>query len=247
MLSITLPLVDLRRKSGVWQAFHESADPNATDPPEPRMSSVYQALERARRGGGASPPSGAKRSGGDLRFGREMQALSSRLQPLFDERPSISLVITGCGRGDGVTTIAAEFARYLAADGRNVLFCGSHGSKAREPEAPDIEQAAPNLRLLDMAAFRSESPYSAFRDRLEQVRGEFQVVIIDCPPILIDGSWSNLLRGVDGVILVVEAEKTRSAVLQSTIKMIGEVGGHVVGIVFNRRRQYIPRFLYRFL
>jgi hypothetical protein len=29
--------------------------------------------------------------------------------------------------------------------------------------------------------------------------------------------------------------------------MIGEVGGHVLGIVFNRRRQYIPRFLYRFL
>lgn len=213
------------------------------------MSSVYQALERARRGGAAAPPQTASvaRGGGDRRFSREMQALTSRLQPLFDERPSVALAITACGRGEGTTTLATEFVAHLAEDGRRVLFCGVHGRTG----AGAIEQAAPNLALLDIGDLRRESTNvldkSAFRDRVEQLRGQYDVVIIDCPPILIDGSWSTLLRMVDGVILVVEAERTRSAVLNSTTKMIGEVGGHILGIVFNRRRQYIPRFLYRFL
>jgi protein-tyrosine kinase len=224
------------------------------------MSSVYQALERARKGADASAPAPAKRpAAADQRFAREMQALGGRLQALFDERPSVSLVITGCGRGEGVTTLATEFSVHLAEDGRKVLFCGVHGAvqgrkkRAADDSSSDIEldQVAPNLWLLDITAFRREgsnlADKSAFRDRLDEIRGQFQVVIVDCPPILIDGTWSNLLRSADGVILVVEAEKTRTAVLNSTIKMIGEVGGHILGIVFNRRRQYIPRFLYRFL
>jgi Mrp family chromosome partitioning ATPase len=212
------------------------------------MSSVYQALERARRG--SSLPEGAEPRPADRRFGREMQALSSRLQPLFDERPTVALAITACGRQEGTTTLATEFALSLADDGRRVLFCGVHG---RQPPLPDdaIEEASPNLFLLDIGRLRRASTLvldkSVFRDRVEQLRGQYAVIIIDCPPILTDGSWSAVLRGVDGVILVVEAEKTRTVVLRSTTKMIGEVGGHILGIVFNRRRQYIPRFLYRFL
>jgi Mrp family chromosome partitioning ATPase len=215
------------------------------------MSSVYQALERARRGTAAPPaPSVAGPRAGDRRFGREMQALGSRLQALFDERPSVALAITACGRAEGATTLATEFALHLAEDGRRVLFCGVHGAKAAGTDV-EIEEAAPNLSLLDIGPLRRESTNvlqkAVFRDRIEQLRGDYAAIIIDCPPILFDGSWSAVLRAVDGVILVVEAEKTRSAVLRSTVKMLGEVGGHIIGIVFNRRRQYIPRILYRFL
>ena len=215
------------------------------------MSSVYQALERARRGAATPPgPVGARPRDGERRFSREMQALSSRLQPLFEERPTVVLAITACGRGEGATTLASELALHLAEDGRRVLFCGVHGRETAAPDG-DIAAAGPNLFLLDIGSLRRETTNvqnkSVLRDRLEQLRGQYAVVIVDCPPILIDGSWSAVLRTVDGVILVVEAEKTRSAVLRSTTKMIGEVGGHILGIVFNRRRQYIPRFLYRFL
>jgi succinoglycan biosynthesis transport protein ExoP len=214
------------------------------------MSSVYQALERARRGGTGAPPPGSGAARADRRFAREMQALTSRLQPLFDERPSVVLAITACGRGEGTTTVATELAHHLATDGRRVLFCGVHGRKPGADES-DVVEAAPNFSLFDISNLRRESTNvldkSTFRDRIEQLRGQYDIIIVDCPPILTDGSWSAVLRMVDGIILVVEAEKTRAAVLRSTTKMMGEVGGHVLGIVFNRRRQYIPRFLYRFL
>jgi Mrp family chromosome partitioning ATPase len=201
------------------------------------------------------PPNVIGARPGDRRFSREMQALASRLQPLFEERPSLALAIMACGRGEGTTTLASEFARHLSEDRRRVLFCAVHvpigqGTDGESMNA-DIIEAAPNLSLLDIGPLRRESANaldkSAFRDRIEKLRGQYEVLIIDCPPILIDGSWSTVLRGVDGIILVVEAEKTRAAVLRSTTKMIGDIGGHILGIVFNRRRQYIPRFLYRFL
>lgn len=215
------------------------------------MSSVYEALERARRESGGAAPARRPAAGG-RRFPQEMQALAGRLQPLFDERPSVQLAITACGRGEGATTLASEFSAHMAEDGRRVLFCGVHGAGGNAGgEAPVIREAAPNLWLLDISTYRapgsSLADKSALRDRLETLRERFQAIVIDCPPILIDGSWSPILRAADGVILMVEAEKTRSAVLRSTVKMIGEVGGHILGIVFNRRRQYIPRILYRFL
>src|SRR3954454_4017882 len=109
------------------------------------MNSVYQALERARRGGGAPPPGGAAPRSADRRFGREMQALSSRLQPLFEERPSVALAITACGRGEGTTTLATEFSAHLAEDGPRVLFCGMLGPAPQRDATDPIEPAAPNL------------------------------------------------------------------------------------------------------
>src|SRR5260221_1054991 len=141
------------------------------------MSSVYQALERARRGGGTAPPTApAGPRPGNRRFSREMQALSSRLQPLFDERPSVVLAITACGRGEGTTTLATEFAQHLAEDGRRVLFCGVHG-RAPSAQDADVVEAAPNLFLLDIEPLRRASTNvldkSTLRDRLEALRGQY--------------------------------------------------------------------------
>ena len=50
---------------------------------------------------------------------------------------------------------------------------------------------------------------------------------------------------VDGVILVVEAERTRWPVAASVKESIERGGGRLLGVVFNKRRHYIPAFIYR--
>jgi Mrp family chromosome partitioning ATPase len=49
---------------------------------------------------------------------------------------------------------------------------------------------------------------------------------------------------VDGVVLVVEADKTRWPVAQSVKERIIQHGGNVLGMVLNKRRYYIPGFIY---
>jgi len=50
---------------------------------------------------------------------------------------------------------------------------------------------------------------------------------------------------VDGVVLVVEAEKTRWQVVESLKEKIENSGGNILGMVFNKRRFYIPENIYR--
>ena len=61
--------------------------------------------------------------------------------------------------------------------------------------------------------------------------------------------WDSLAicETVNGVVLVVEAEKTRSAVVQNVKKQILMREGNLLGIVFTKRKFHIPKFLYKFL
>jgi Mrp family chromosome partitioning ATPase len=50
---------------------------------------------------------------------------------------------------------------------------------------------------------------------------------------------------VDGVVLVVEAEKTRWPVAENVRDKIKGSGGNILGIVLNKRRYYIPEWVYK--
>jgi protein-tyrosine kinase len=54
-----------------------------------------------------------------------------------------------------------------------------------------------------------------------------------------------IARRVDGVVLVLEAEKTRGPVAENLKERIQKNGGNLLGIIFNKRRHYIPEFLYK--
>jgi Mrp family chromosome partitioning ATPase len=85
----------------------------------------------------------------------------------------------------------------------------------------------------------------AFGKLLEQLRREFEVIIIDAPPMQ-HYSESVITAGLaDGVILVVSAERTRREVVNNTCSLVTKARGKIIGIILNRRRHYIPRFLYR--
>ena len=71
--------------------------------------------------------------------------------------------------------------------------------------------------------------------------------VFDCPPID-DGSYTNLLpEAADGIVLVIQAEKTRPVVVARARDLVQQAGGQVLGAVLNRRTNYIPDFLYKLL
>jgi Mrp family chromosome partitioning ATPase len=50
---------------------------------------------------------------------------------------------------------------------------------------------------------------------------------------------------VDGVVMVIESGKTRKQVALRAKKDIVEAGGKVLGVVLNKRRYHIPKWIYR--
>jgi hypothetical protein len=56
-----------------------------------------------------------------------------------------------------------------------------------------------------------------------------------------------LSRKVSGVLLVVEAEKTRAPLIEQARRVIETGGGRVLGVILNKRKHHIPGWIYRLL
>lgn len=81
----------------------------------------------------------------------------------------------------------------------------------------------------------------------EPLKERFDLIIIDAPPVTMFPDGLAVASQVDGVILVVEAEKTRWQVALDVRKRIETHGGNLLGMAFNKRRFYIPNFIYKHL
>jgi Mrp family chromosome partitioning ATPase len=71
------------------------------------------------------------------------------------------------------------------------------------------------------------------------------LILIDSPPATISSDGLAISKKVDGVVLVLEAENTRWPIVESVKSLIERNGGNLLGMVFNKRRYYIPDSIYR--
>lgn len=76
---------------------------------------------------------------------------------------------------------------------------------------------------------------------------QYKLVIVDSPPLAssFDGLVSS--RYVDSTLVVISAEKTRRPVAKNLCDRIVDSGGHVAGVILNKRRMHIPQFMYKYL
>ena len=91
------------------------------------------------------------------------------------------------------------------------------------------------------------TPTPGWGKMFDALRANFELVLIDSPAI--DRSYDGVMLApdVDTNLIVVEAERTRSAVAQNLRDRLLDVGGAVAGVVLNKQRYYIPKFIYRWI
>jgi protein-tyrosine kinase len=81
----------------------------------------------------------------------------------------------------------------------------------------------------------------------EPLKERFDLIIVDCPPVMLFPDGPAIASKVDGVILLVEAEKTKWQVALNVKEKIIKSGGNILGFVFNKQKYYIPDYLYKYL
>ena len=94
---------------------------------------------------------------------------------------------------------------------------------------------------MPLSIFQSE----AFDQFLQKAREFFDYVVIDAPPLAGYPETVLLSRKADGVILVIESEKTRKQSALLAKKQIETAGGKLLGVVLNKRRYRVPSWLYK--
>ena len=197
---------------------------------------------------------------------REMMSLRVTLEvTLRDRAPRIVMFASPQG-GEGTSTIALQFAQVLARDtGLRPLLVDTHVRRpAFEVDAAN-RCATPVRGLLDGTAeqapivasnlfvapvpeeLRQAGLYqaAALRQLLEQASSGFDWIVVDGPPVL-DSPDSGAIGSIaDGVVLVVQAGRSKRPVLARAADLLRKSGAHVLGSVLNRRVLEIPEFIYR--
>ena len=84
---------------------------------------------------------------------------------------------------------------------------------------------------------------SGIDDLLEKLRTRFDFIFIDSPPENVFSIGLATSTSVNGVILVLDAEKTCLDKAKNITDKITKNGGKVLGVVVNKQRNHIPEFI----
>ena len=84
-----------------------------------------------------------------------------------------------------------------------------------------------------------------FEEFLSNVRNSFDYAIFDSAPVIGFTDTQALCSKVDGVILVITYDRTRRQVALRAKKELEDAGANILGVVINRRKYYIPDWIYR--
>ncbi len=90
-----------------------------------------------------------------------------------------------------------------------------------------------------------EGSWQYRRDCIDLLRSEFDYTIIDCPSLKESGDLLSVAPFVDGVILVIEANRTRRDEPRQAEQSITAAGGTLLGYILNKRANEIPEWLDR--
>lgn len=181
-----------------------------------------------------------------------------------------TILFTATAHGDGCSTTAINLARSLAKDGQfkvllvdaNLRTPGLHKVfdinqalslsdllEGNNRAARQIKRVGPaNLYVLPCNGNRS-LPTSLLESKrfgqILKIMGEkFDYVIVDGPPVLSFPESRVLGAKADGVVLVIASGKTRRQVALRAKKQLEEAGGKVLGVVLNKRKFFIPEWVY---
>jgi succinoglycan biosynthesis transport protein ExoP len=176
------------------------------------------------------------------------------------------ILITSPAEGDGKTSIASNLAVTLTHQGHRVLLVdcdvfGKMHSIFQLPVSPGVSEVVlegihpadvihltgvPGLSVMTSGKPPKNGHDVVGSDRmramLRDVTHEFDLVILDCSPVLALADSTILSVNADAVLLVVRAGHTAASAAVEAVRQLSTVGARVAGVVLNdpedRARQY---------
>ena len=163
--------------------------------------------------------------------------------------------------GEGASSTALALARTVAISGKSVVLVNcdprpraSKGALRMTPlqglnevltsATPwsDVVIADPSGAQILPRSFVQFAPTDAFdgaemQRLLSELREAFDLVVLDCAPVLAAAETHSLVRLTDATIIVARAEKTPRTAVASAIEQVRQAGGVILGVALNGARK----------
>jgi capsular exopolysaccharide synthesis family protein len=195
--------------------------------------------------------------------------LSINLAYQSKEKKHQVILMTASNAGEGTSTIAIHSAVTLANNfqykvllidlnyrfsncgnqdqfnhsGADDFFESNTASVINAIEVENLNILTFNRGALDPIKNLDDERFDEF---LKRQRKTYDYVILDAPPIKQSPISRILSSKVDGVIMIIEAHKTRKHVARRARDTLLKAGANIIGAVINKRKFFIPEFIYKF-
>lgn len=188
------------------------------------------------------------------------RVLRTNLQFSSLDKPLGSIVVTSPGPGEGKSTTAANLALVIAQAGSRVLLLDGD---LRRPNVHRLFQLPNNTGLTTAMLNVGQVPASSIqktlnpqlsvmtsgpippnpaellgsarmKELIQQLQNDFELIIVDSPPLLAVADPAIVSKQVDGLLLVIGSGETRADMLDRAMERLEGVGSRPLGIVLNK-------------
>jgi len=212
-------------------------------------------------------------AGIDEEFRRALMNLRNSIDSEFKDRDSRVIMFTSAVKGEGKTLISSYLARVLAlseSDKILLIDCAItdpriHQLFGVENDMGIIDYLATNVEIDDIIKPVDEGVLDIITtgstrmpdvtqplfksdrmgDLIAEVGNRYDYVIIDSSAILEAPETPIIGSRANGIALVIQAGQTKREVVKRAITMVEKLDGRFLGSILNRKRYYIPEFIYR--
>ncbi len=189
-------------------------------------------------------------------FGEAIRSVYTSILMAGPEKTGHSVLITSCTPGEGKTTLSMCLARMFASSGRKVALIEAD---VRRPRASDALRVPAQPGLVELLTDRADLADVLHKDEksgayiipaggpgadpthilaspgvrsvVDALSKNFDLVIVDSPPLMAVADARILAPQVDSTVLVVHWGKTHRNVVNLGLKKLFETGARVSGVV----------------
>src|SRR3984957_18720730 len=111
----------------------------------------------------------------------------------------------------------------------------------------DGDQPAIALRASQLGGDAGRSTPTGLSSAVEAIRRKYRYALIDCGSMKASQSAVKLAPLVDGVVLVLEANRTQTDQILYAERTLEGVNGRILGHVLNKRTYVIPEWFHRMM
>lgn len=195
------------------------------------------------------------------RYKEAIRILRTSLNMMLQDGWIKTVQITSSIPGEGKSTTATALAMSYVQAGKKVLLIDAD---MRRPTAHRIfgvpltpglsevlEGTVDHRTAVHMVegglAFMPAGPVSPISSELvamhfgavlAKVARDYDLVLVDCPPVAGAAETLEITRQVDGTILTVNADKSEGSLVASSVRAIRRSRGNLLGLVMNRARSF---------
>jgi len=185
--------------------------------------------------------------------------LRTDLLARVDRRGYRTVLLTGVAAEAGTTTVVQNLALSLAANARRVLVIDANLRRPVLPNALGLPDSPGLSDYLDGSAgvddivhAMSDLPLSVLpcgsnpqhltaeafesarcRELMSRLEAEFDLVLIDCPPILLTSEAKILAKHVDAAVVVTQANRDKRGMTARAVRRIDGQRADLLGVVLN--------------